>query len=371
MTITRRLSVSILGLATLVGCQAPAAQPPIGAAEGPPGAQQPAGDRSLQQVSGDFTRRPPPSALIRDHQTLRVARHHRGHTRHTHRLFGRVGDVFAGSVFPFISTRFATPSLFYTDLLGARLYGLPGIGDLGAARLARGGRFVVFIQNGELGLYDLRTHLIRTFPSVRGAGLDPWNVDVDVYGNITYLDGLGRVHVYDTDSGQDYIVPTAGRIFNRLNPLSLSGDGRFLAVAGSRDLLLTDFTTNRQVTLPFTGRPLHRGDAFALSQDGRCLLFQDGNQLRLMDTRTGTVDPLVGLNVGGRITGRPLGFGSKIRDAQFLDGGCQRIAFERAGAVQVFDLRTGQITPMSITQGTRDLAELSRLQGLQWGPLTR
>jgi hypothetical protein len=371
MTITRRLGVTILGLATLVGCQAPVNQPPLGDAAAPAEVQQPAGERSLQQVTRDFTRQPPPSTMIRDHQRLQVARHHRGHTRHSHRLFGRVGDVFAGSVFPFVSTRFASPALFYTDLLGARLYGLPGIGELGAARLSRGGRFVVFVQNGELGLYDLRTHLIRTFPAVRGAGLDPWNVDVDVLGNITYLDAIGRVHVYDTDSGQDFIVPTAGRTFSRLNPLSLSGDGRFLAVAGTRDLLLTDLTSNRQVTLPFAGRPLHRGEAFALSQDGRCLLFQTGTQLRLMDTRTGQIDPLIGLNVGAGMAASPLGFGRQIRDAQFLDGGCSRIAFERAGTVQVFDRRTGQITPMSFTQGTRDISELSRLQGLQWGPLTR
>ncbi|MEB3330518.1 MAG: hypothetical protein VKQ33_14935, partial [Candidatus Sericytochromatia bacterium] len=66
-----------------------------------------------------------------------------------------------------------------------------------------------------------------------------------------------------------------------------------------------------------------------------------------------------------------LGLGGLIRDAQFLDGGCQRIAFERAGQVQVFDRRTGQLTPMMTARGARDVTDLARLQGLQWGPLAR
>ncbi|MEB3223483.1 MAG: hypothetical protein VKS61_15525 [Candidatus Sericytochromatia bacterium] len=366
MTITRRLGVTILGLATLTGCQA---QPPIVAAEGTVVAEQPAGERHLLQTSAHFTRQPPASDVGFDHQHRQATTHHRGHSRQQHRLFGRVGEVFTGSVYPYLSTRFATPALFYTDVLSAQLHGLPGLGALTAARLARGGRFLVFIQNGEMGLYDMRTHLIRTFPTLRGLTADPWSLDVDALGNISYVDTVGRIHVYDTDSGQDYIVPAAGRLFNRRNPLSLSGNGRFLVVGGSRDLLLTDLTTNRQLVLPFAGRPLHRGDAFVLSHDGRCLLFQAGNQLRLMDIQTGGIDELAGLNIGDGLAPRTLGFGGQIRDAQFLDGRCQKIAFERAGVVQVFDRTTGLLTPMSISQGIRDLTAASRLRGVTWGRL--
>lgn len=373
----RRWTAACCGLLMLTACGAPGLQTAPDTPAGD-GAEVASGDRSLLSTRGpDFTRRPPVTSAESEVTHVRRAGRHRVHSgyRH-HHIFGRLGDIYAGSLFPYLGSPLGRPGLFFTDLATSSLYSVPALVGVRHMRLGRGGRFLVFMRDGVIGLYDLRTQLVRTFPALRGLALgSALSFDVDAFGNISYVDALGRVHVFDTDTNQDYIVPMAGRLGTPNSPIAMSGNGQLLAVPTLRDgrseLLLTDLRSNRQATLPFEAGLSDRLSAFSLSTDGRCLLFQDGPAVRLLDTRSGLVDRLAALNLGRPGIDSGIRFGGVIRDAAFLDGSCNRIVFNRNGRLQVFDRTRGVIDTMPVANRLGTMEAVSRLGGLSWAPVWR
>lgn len=291
-----------------------------------------------------------------------------------HPTFGPVGNMFGGALLPFASNQRRRTGLRFADLGRATVFEVPALSGADYVRLSRGGRFAVFEERGELGIYDLKTQLIQTFPQLQNRYRDARLVDVDAYGNIAYLDDRGRVHVFDTGTRQDFIVPAAGRYIRPGQGLSLAGNGRSIAFSsysrGGNEILLTDLSTGRQFSFPFLSGSRERIYAFELSSNGECLLFQQGNRIKLLNTRTGFIDNLALLNQGGSSWPSTLGFGSPISGAAFLDGRCDRIIFERNGQVQVFDRASGLIDTLPVLNRAFDTRGLRRRRDWHFVPIS-
>lgn len=272
----------------------------------------------------------------------------------THSVFGArppLGTSFTSDGFlPFVGRSgrglFGNDGIFLADLRGRTVYQVPGVSnDARLVRSSRGGRFITYEEDGQLRIYDLANHLIRTFP--QGGDFDIDDLDVDAYGNVTYLDRDGRIHIFDSDNGQDYILPAAGRIDNIRN-VSISGDGRTVLFSNGNALYATRLGSGSVYTLPFVGgrssgfrRFGGLGgidlDAFSISGNGNLVLYTDDGRARLLDLTTGFIDNLALLN----------GF-RDIDDVSFLDGGNDRIVFTTDGRVQIYDRRSGLIDTLPI-----------------------
>lgn len=291
-----------------------------------------------------------------------------------HPQFGEVGNIFGGNLLPFASSPARRRGLSFADLGRSTVYEVPALSGADYVRLSRGGRFAVFEERGELGIYDLSTQLIQTFPQLQSRYRDARLVDVDAYGNIAYLDDRGRVHVFDTRTQQDFIVPAAGRYLRSGHGLSLAGNGRSIAFSsygrGGSEILLTDLTSGRQFSFPFLSNSRESLYAFELSGNGECLLFQQGDRLKILDTRSGFIDNLALLNQGSSSWPSTLGFGTSISGAAFLDGRCDRIIFERNGQVQVFDRATGLIDTLPIVNRALDYPGLRRHRDWRFVPIS-
>lgn len=279
----------------------------------------------------------------------------------THSVFGgdTLGSGFTSDgLLPFVSTRRTGSSrVSLADLRNNTVYEIPVLSS--RARnpvLSRGGRFLAYEEDGDLQILDLRTQLIRDFNSL-GSGRrsnDIRDFDIDAFGNVTYIDSNGRVHILDTDSGRDYIVPVAGRGIGNIRDVSISGNGRFVVFTGNdgngSDIFLTDITSGRQYSIPFIngrgGRFGSRGFGslrnFELSPNGDQLLFSDGDRVRMLDLRSGFVDNLALLNSG-----------DDIDDARFLDGSGDRIVFERDGRIMVYHRNSNVIDTLPIVNSDR------------------
>lgn len=269
----------------------------------------------------------------------------------THSVFG--GDLGFGyssnGLLPFVSNRRGASGISFADLNNRTVYDIPVLSD--DARnpvLSRGGRFVVYEEDGDLQVLDLRTQLVRDFSSLGGrrSSRDIRDFDIDNFGNVTYIDENDRVHVLDTDSGRDFIVPAAGRGLDDIDDVSISGNGRFVVFTGREggrnDIFLTDLTNGRQYSVPFVGG---RGSSrfgfgslrnFELSPTGDQLLFSDGDRVRLLDLRSGFIDNLALLNT------------DDVDDARFLDSSGDRIVFERDGDLLVFDRGSNLIDTLPV-----------------------
>lgn len=290
-----------------------------------------------------------------------------------HPVFGEVGTVFGGDLLPFVRANSRRPILSFADRGRATVIEIPALRGADYVRLSRGGRFAVFEEQGEIGIYDLKTQLIQTFPELSNRRSDIRLMDVDAYGNLTYLDDLGRVHILNTATKQDYIVPAAGRARGVLNGLSLAGNGRAIAFSnyssGGHEILLTDLGTGRQFSFPFLNNSRDPLRAFELSSDGRCLLFQQGDRIKVLNTQSGMIDNLALLNSGPSSWPTTLGYGQKVYGAAFLDGQCERILFERNGQIQIFDRNTGLIDTLPILNRVSGTHGLLRHRGWQFSPL--
>lgn len=327
-----RIAAVALALGGLVGCQGHAILPagPAGAAPQAP-MEAPAGERRLLAIpwsAGSWA-----DGLRIGAQSAYWGNDPLGY------------GYLPGGLLPFVSRGGLDglgPSLFLADLGGATVYQVPAL-PVGAnfPTLSRGGRFATFEDAGELQELDLRTNLIRTFPQLsRRHGYGVLDFDADAFGNVTYVDGLGRLHMFDARSGNDFIVPAAGRGVD-IGNVSLSGDGRFVAYTGrtgfGSELFVTDVVSGRQFSPPFLGGQGLTRDlaAFALSPRGDALLYADNGQARLLDLHSGFTNNLPLLNSGGW-----------VNDAQFLGG--DAIGFTRGGQVQVFHPQSGLIDTLPL-----------------------
>lgn len=278
-----------------------------------------------------------------------------------HRIFG--GDLLGSGystngLLPFVSSnRTGRSRLSLADLRNNTVYDIPALSD--RARnpvLARGGRFLAYEEDGDLQVLDLRTQLVRDFGTLGGRrnARDIRDFDIDSFGNVSYIDSDGRVHILDTDSGRDYIVPAAGRGLDSIRDVSISGNGRFVVFTGNdggrNEIFLTDIANGRQYSIPFISGSSSRFGSrgfgslrnFELSPSGDQLLFSDGDRVRLLDLRSGFIDNLALLN----------GL-DDIDDARFLDSSGDRIVFERDGRIQVFHRGSNVIDTLPVLNNDR------------------
>ena len=146
--------------------------------------------------------------------------------------------------------------------------------------------------------------LIQTYPQMEGQTVQSVAYGYD--GQTVYLDGNGRVHIFNPYTGQDFIAPLAGNTH--------TGPG---------------------VTPPFL--PGGVVAEMGTSPDGRLLLYSQGGLLRLVDLTSGFTDNLPLLNDG-----------NPVLDAHFVDATGRLIAFTRGTRILVFDRATNLIDTMPI-----------------------
>lgn len=251
-----------------------------------------------------------------------------------------------GGLLPFVS-RGLGGGVFFADLSGKTVYQVPALGpDVHGPVIGRGGRFVVYETGGELEVLDLRTQLVQTFPGKSTRSRDDVRAfDVDAFGNVAYVDGRGRLHLFDPRAGDDWLVPAAGRDVGDV-ALAPDGDLVYFASGDGRELVVTDLRRGRQLSVPFVGGGGQWGGGnglrpFAVTRGGRELLYGDGADLRVVDLQSGYIDRLPLLNTGGR-----------ARDAAFLDARGEAIAFERDGRLMVYDRRRHVIDTLPIVNAS-------------------
>jgi len=256
---------------------------------------------------------------------------------------GAFGDLgLTASSFPFYSPGLNgnPPGVYMADLGARTVYQLPAFGPATAPiAVSAGGQVVGVNAGGQLGVLDLNSQLILTYPQLATAGIV--SASVDAYGNVVYTDVNGQVHLFNTATGQDFIVPTAGRGLGDVSAVAVSGDGRFLAYTGTTasgtNLYTTDLATGAQLTPPFVGGvPVDPG-AVQLGLYGSQVLFSQGGQLRALDYGSGLIDNLPLVNNGYPVT-----------DAAFLGGDPSHILYTQNGQFQMYDRRTGLVDTMPI-----------------------
>lgn len=255
-----------------------------------------------------------------------------------HRVFGQTNYAAMGRR-PVVT---GTNGVYLADPFAATVYQVPAVGPYAYNPVVSGdGRFIAYTEGGDLQILDMATQLVRDFPSLGGPRRadDIVDFDVDDWGNVGYVDGIGRVHVYDTNIAQDYVVPVATRGLEAIGDISMSGDGRVMAMTGysngRTDLLMTDLATGSQYTVPFVPSyaPVRN---LELSPTGDQVLYSEGDRTRVLDLRTGFTDNLPLLNQGYPV------------DAGFFDPTGRTIVFEQNGQVQVYDRATNLIDTMPI-----------------------
>lgn len=391
MSKTRHFSGAMVSLlvAALVGCQGPGSTPT--SLEAPAEAARqvswtavelefvPVGDYQVQATQAAPTQATQ-TTQAQATQAVSRAQWFNGERHRTGAVSALWGSVplgygyAAGGPLPFISQNLGGrgTSLYYYDPLRATVYQTPALDRLGVvdAALSGGGRFVSFIdRSGQIGIYDMATHLIQTFPELsyygRGRGIGRYGLlnvrgargyggaygyaqpfAADAYGNLTYLDDLGRVRVFDPRTHQEFIVPGATRGLTDVYGLSVSPDGRYVTVAGSDlsggKLYVSDLVGARQLTVPFVGSGY--GGVITSSSinpaTGQVLYVEDG-RARMLDLNTGFIDNLALLNP-------PYPGVGNVYDAQFLDPAGVNIAYTRHGQLQVYNRATGMIDTMPI-----------------------
>jgi hypothetical protein len=242
-----------------------------------------------------------------------------------------------------------TPGVYLADLAAHTTYQVPAFGaNTAPIAVSDGGQVVGLNVNGQLGVLDLQSQLIQVYPQLEPQFIT--STSVDGYGNIAYTDQDGVVHLLNSLTGQDFIVPTAGRGVGGATNVAVSGDGRFLTYTGlgpvgGPNVYVNDLATGAQLTPPFLGGVAGGAVAsLAVSADGASVLFLDGaGQLRVLDYATGFIDNLAALNNG-----------VPVFDATFMNGDPALIGFTRNGALMVYDRRTHLIDTLPYVN--RDLA---------------
>jgi hypothetical protein len=283
-------------------------------------------------------------------------------------LFGNTPlgfGFFRGGLLPFVSNGLNSgSSIFLADLNNHTVFNVPVL-DQSATNpvLSGGGRFLAFSENGQLGILDMRTQLVQIFPQLNTNTIT--NFAVDSFGNLTYIDQNGQVHLFDTNNGQDFIVPAASRNLGTLNSnINISGNGQFIVTSGTQNgqsnIFLTSVLTGQQFSFPFLNSTSGNLTNLDLSSDGSELLFADNGQVRLLNLNNGFIDNLPLLNSS-----------ANIQDARFLDAGNGLIEFTSGGNVEVFNRNTGLIDTLPIVNSLGSTNSLGRGQFLTGGRFNR
>jgi WD40 repeat protein len=165
---------------------------------------------------------------------------------------------------------------------------------------------------------------------------------VDAFGNVAYVNGDNQVHLFDTRTGDDFLVPVASRGLDAVGNVSLSGDGRFVSYSGLSNglsnIYLTDLGTGQQLTYPFLpSGGAHLLQNLELSNAGDSLLYSDNGQVRALDLRTGFTDNLPLINNNWAPT-----------DAAFLAGNPGQIVFNNNGQVGIYNRYNATIDTLPI-----------------------
>ncbi|MDB5096117.1 MAG: hypothetical protein JWM80_538 [Cyanobacteria bacterium RYN_339] len=228
-----------------------------------------------------------------------------------------------------------TPGVYLADLPAHTVYQVPALGSATVPiAVSDSGHIVGLSVNGQLGVLDLRTQLIQVYPQLQNQFIT--SADVDSRGDIAYTDDFGVVHLLNPITGQDYIVPTAGRGVGPVGDISISGDGRFLSYTGldatGTNVFTNDLATGQQLSSGFLNGVGGDVRNIQTSPDGRSLLYTEFGQLHVLDYATGVIDNLALLNNG-----------YPVYDATFFNGDPSKIAFTRNGLFAIYDRRTGLI----------------------------
>jgi hypothetical protein len=248
-------------------------------------------------------------------------------------------------VFPFNSVHDPglAPGVYLADLTARTVLQLPALGpETTPVAVSGTGQVLGVSDHGSIGVLDLQSRLIQVYPQLSHAAVD--SVSVDAYGNIAYTDDVGRVHLLNAVTGQDYIVPTAGRGLGPVHDLALSGDGRFLSYtardATGLNAYTNDLATGAQLSPAFLGgvaAPVGGllggpAGALGLAVGAASMLYTDAGLVRAYDAPTGMVDNLAALNTG-----------APVFDPAFVMGDASKIGYTQNGKFLIYDRRTGLI----------------------------
>jgi hypothetical protein len=255
--------------------------------------------------------------------------------------FGNLGVTPA--TIPFFSSGHngVTRGLYLADLGARTVYSVPAFGQATAPiGVSPGGQVVGVNDHGRLGVLDLATDLIQVYPQLTGTAVN--SASVGAFGSVVFTDDQNEVHLFDTPTGQDFIVPTAGRGLLNVSDVVVSGDGRFVSYTGDTatgtNIFTTDLVTGAQLSPPFLTNLAGPVANLGPSVDGRSLLFTEGDRVRALDLASGFIDnlPLINNHPG-------------VFDAAFFGGDPGRVAFTSDdGQLEIFDRRTGLIDTLPI-----------------------
>lgn len=184
-------------------------------------------------------------------------------------------------------------------------------------------------------IYDPRTQLVQIFPQTGGFGVR--SASVDAAGNIAYADAMGRLHLFDPRTGEDYIVPAAGRNVDITN-VALAGNGRQVMYTGfdggTQSLYVADLATGRQFSMPYSQGFGGPATALSSTMDGSSVLIASPWGTGVVDLGTGVTENL------------PYLMGAT--DAAFLGGDPNHVVFSQGGRTMLYDRGTGMVDTMPI-----------------------